>query len=400
MIALFTILVNHSRIGYTTAMTEWKIYTTSQESLDAMMAACEKAQKSIDFEQFIFVDDTIGRQFINTCIEAAKRGVRVRFIWDAAGSFSFFGSVLAEELKGKGIELIFFKTLIPGFFNVHNYRSWYFRNHRRTLVIDGTIGFTGGIGVWEKMQNWRDTLVEIRGPVVSMMQDEFEQMWNRALKRNTPRAQRDRSAKRRKRLERLQRKMGRKFGFEKIRQENDFIYETNSPLPKQRRIYYALLDAIRGAEKNIYITSPYFVPTRVLAKLLRTSAERGLDVHIVIPAVSDHPLVDLAARSYFEHLLEAGVHIHLYKGNMIHSKTVIIDDVWTTVGTLNMDTISLLYNFEANLISTNARFATELKALFFEDIRQSEAVDPQVWNRRIFLQKIPEYFVRFLRKFL
>jgi cardiolipin synthase len=362
-----------------------------------MLAACEQAEKSIDLEQFIFVNDVIGKQFMEVCSKKAMEGVRVRFLWDAAGSFNFFGSNIADNLKKKGVELVFFKTLVPGFFRLHDYRSWFLRNHRRTLVVDGQIGFTGGIGVWEKMRDWRDTHVEIEGPVVADMQAAFERMWARAIGKryfkNTGKA-----------------RIGKNDNTRTNQKNNtknhgDFIYETNNPLPGKRYIYYRLVDAIRGAKKSIYITTPYFVPTARLFRILRLAAHRGVDVRIILPKSSDHPIVDLAASSYFDKLLDAGVKIFLYKGGnqgdiVIHSKTIIIDDEWATVGTLNLDTISLLYNFEANIISTNLHFAAELTENFWADIRQSEWLDPKDWKRRIFLQKIPEFMVRFVRKFL
>jgi cardiolipin synthase len=360
--------------------TYWKLYTHGEEAWTAMLAACEKAEKSIDLEQFIFVDDAIGRQFMEVCSKKAAKGVKVRFLWDAAGSFNFFGSTIADNLKKKGVELVFFRTLVPGFFRLHNYRSWYLRNHRRTLVIDGRIGFTGGIGVWERMRDWRDTHVKIEGPVVADMQAAYDRMWARAT--------------------------GKRY-FKIIkkgtRNHSDFTYETNNPMPGKRYIYYRLVDAIRGAKKSVYITTPYFVPTARLFRILRLAAHRGVDVRIIIPKSSDYPIVDLAASSYFDKLLDAGVKIFFYKGGndvIIHCKTAIIDNEWSTVGTLNLDTISLLYNFEANIISTNLHFAAELSDNFWADIRQSEWLDPKNWKRRIFLQKIPEFMVRFVRKFL
>jgi cardiolipin synthase len=265
-------------------------------------------------------------------------------------------------------------------------------------VIDGRIGFTGGIGVWEKMRDWRDTHVEIEGPVVADMQTAFDRMWSRATGK--------RYIKGKSYIKRLKhlKEMGRR-----PKNRGDFIYETNNPVPGKRYIYYRLVDAIRGAKKNIYINTPYFVPTARLSRVLRLAAHRGVDVRIILPKSSDHPLVDLAASSYFDKMLEAGVKIFSYKGNgtngehtnvIIHSKTIIIDDEWSTVGTLNLDTISLLYNFEANIISTNLQFAAELSENFWTDIRQSEWLNPKDWQKRIFLQKIPQFLVRFIKKFL
>ena len=377
-----------------TDTTRWKLHTVNEEAWQAMLDACKNAKKSIDFEQFIFIDDAIGKQFIDVCVAKAAEGVRVRFLWDALGSFSFFGSALAEDLKKKGVKLQFFKTLIPGFFSVHNYRSWFFRNHRRSLIIDGHIAFTGSICVWEKTTDWRDMQVEIEGPVVAEMEDAFQRMWDRASGKK--RLRQDRQTSRQ--INKKKRAYIRKYGG---RDNAEFSYETNSPVPKKRFIYYRLIENIRAAKKSVYITTPYFVPTRKLSRTIRLAAHRGVDVRIIIPKVSNHPVVDIGARSFFQDMLDAGVRIYLYTGDMmIHNKTLVIDGEWASVGSLNMDTISLLYNFEANITSTNARFAQEISTYFSEDLAQSEEVDRLAWQRRPTLLKIPETVVKLFRKFL
>jgi cardiolipin synthase len=370
--------------------TRWKLYTDGEDTWQAMITACEQAEHSIDLEQFIFVNDAIGQRLIATCAEKARKGVHVRFLWDAAGSFHLFGSGMVNELRKKGIDLVFFKTLIPGFFKVPDYRSWFFRDHRKTLIVDGHIGFTGGVGVWEKVRNWRDMHMRIEGPVVAEMQMAYDAMWMRATHGTIE--------KRKKRRNKNKKKRNGRNG-------SDFIYETNNPLPRKRRIYNALVEAIRNAKKTVFIVTPYFVPTRKLSRVIRLATHRGVDVRIILPAVSDHPVVDFGARSYFQSMLEAGVKIYLYKGNleddgMIHSKTTIVDDTWATIGTMNMDTISLLYNFEANIISTNRQFAAELTEVFWRNLRRSDLVRLHEWENRLFLLKIPEFVVKWVRKFL
>ncbi len=380
--------------------TRWKLYNDAHDTWEAMIAACEKAEHSIDLEQFIFVNDDIGKKIIEVCVRKAAQGVHVRFLWDAAGSFNLFGSGLATDLRKKGIDLVFFKTLIPGFFKVPDYRSWFFRDHRKTLLIDGRIGFTGGVGVWEKLRNWRDTHLEIEGPVVSDIQAAFDAMWMRAT-HDKSKEEKSEHKKNRKLRKEMRRAEKRKIG----KNGSEFSYITNNPLPGKRRIYHALVDAIRGAHESVFIVTPYFVPTRRLSRVIRLAAHRGVDVRIVVPKASDHPVVDIAARSYFQSMLEAGVKIYLYEGNaedsgMIHSKTAVIDGRWSTLGTLNLDTISLLYNFEANIISTNREFSAELSELFWSSLRRSDLLDRKEWENRLFLLKTPEFVVKFIRKFL
>lgn len=356
--------------------TKWTLYTENQETWSAMLSACESAKKSIDLENFIFTSDEIGRKFIDLCARKAAEGVKVRFIWDAAGSFRFFGSSIVEELRSKNIELRFFKTLFPGIFNFHRYRSWYFRNHRRTLVVDGSIGFTGSVCISKRMDGWRDTSVRIEGLVVKDMQLSFEKMWDRALG--------IRVNKRRK----------------TNANDHEFEYVTNNPFPSQRFLYRRTIEAIRSAENSISITVPYFVPTRRLSRVIRLAAHRGVDVKIILPENSDFPTLDLAARTFFHGMMKIGVRIYLYKGRMIHSKTIVIDDNWASVGTLNLDNISLRYNFEANIVTHNGQFIDELKKHFANDLRHCEEVIFEEWDRRFFVEKIATFFVKLIRRFL
>ncbi len=356
--------------------TSWTLFASNDEAHKAMLEDCSKAQKSIVLEQFIFIDDELGRKFINVCSERAQAGVEVRFLWDAAGSFTFFGSSIVQELKEKNVQLLFWKTLIPSYFKVPNYRSWFLRNHRRTLVIDQKIGYTGSMAVYEEMKNWRDTNVRVTGPVVQEMQNAFERMWTRAR--------------------------GVKHLPTRVdARDPEFSYMTNHPAPGRRQLYTTVIEAIRNAKSYIYITTPYFVPTHRLLRVIKLAALRNVDIKIIIPEKTDHyPTLDLAARSYFTTLLQSGVKIFLYKGNLIHSKTIIIDGHWSTVGSLNLDSVSLLYNYEANIVTSNNRFTEELSSHFVHDLQDCEEVTWAEWKNRLFVEKIPEILIRLIRNFL
>ncbi len=355
--------------------TSWKIFDSNEKAWEAMIADCKKAERSIVLETLIFVTDDFGKRLIDVCAERAAAGVKVQFLWDAWGSFSFFGSTIVEDLKKKGIELIFWKTVIPNYYKVSNFRSWFFRNHRRTLVVDGTIGYTGSMCVADQMKNWRDTNLRIEGPVVSEMQNAFDRMWARALdQKSLP-----------KRIKARHR---------------EFRYITNYPLPGRRHLYAEFVEVIRHSRKYIYITTPYFVPTRRLARVIRLAAHRGVDVKIIMPEISNHPFVDAAARTFFSSMLSSGVSIFLYHGENIHGKTAVIDGDWASIGSMNMDGISLLYNFEANVISTNQKFAEEMVAHFVHDLQKTKQVTAIEWEQRSFLQKWLEFPARLVRKFL
>jgi len=282
-------------------------------------------------------------------------------------------------LRRKGVELLFWKTLIPSYYKVSDIRAWFLRNHRRTLVIDGKVGYTGSICVKDSFRDWRDTNARFEGLVAADMQDAFERMWLRArgVKHIPP---------------------------PKPPREHEFRYETNSPAPRKRYLYRSLVDAIRDAKHYIYLTTPYFVPTHRLARVIRLAAHRGVDVRIIIPERTDHyPALDLGARSYFAALMKSGVRIFLYAAKdreLIHGKTVVVDGEWATVGSLNLDNVSLLYNFEANVVSTNSKFAEELAAVFVRDMNLSTEVNQAQWNSRFFIEKLPEIAIRIVRKFL
>lgn len=352
----------------------WKLYSANEEAWLAMLHDCAHAEKSIALEQYLFINDEFGQKLINICTERASAGVKVRFLWDAAGSFTLWGSNIVEDLRKKGIELIFWRTLIPGYFKMPNMRSWYLRNHRRTLVIDEKIGYTGSICVSDHHKNWRDTNVRLEGTIVNEMQNAFERMWARANSTKLP---------------------TRRFIH-----NAEFRYITNYPAPGRRHIYRKIIKAIDKAEKYIYITTPYFVPTHKLIRKLKLAAEEGVDIRIILPEKSDYYVIDLGARAYFKTLMESGIRIFLYSGNMIHSKSMVIDGDWSTVGSMNLDSVSLLYNFEANIVSTNSDFAQELTDHFMEDIKETHEISKVDWQNRFFLEKIPEILVKLVRKFL
>lgn len=353
----------------------WQIFPENKKAWELILQDCASAEKSIDLEQFIFTNDEFGNKLIEICKEKARLGVSVRFLWDAAGSFTIWGSNLVDELKKYNIQLLFWKTLIPGYFRIPNFRSWYFRNHRRTLVIDNKIGYTGSICVDKDFKDWRDTNVRIKGPIVQEMKNAFEQMWLRAKNIKPTR-------------------------YNYLNKNREFKYLTNYPSPGRRHIYTELIKAIRKAESYVFITTPYFVPTHRLLRTIKASSKRGVDIRIILPEKSDHQFVDLGARAFFKTLLKSGIKIYLYKNKMIHSKSITIDDTWATVGSMNLDSASLLYNFEANIVTTNDKFAKELKAHFFEDLDKSEKINLRNWQRRSFFQKITEKLAHLFKKFL
>ncbi len=352
---------------------KWTIHRDSIVAWKDMLEACRLAERSIDLEQFIFVPDDIGKQFLEVFRQKTKQGVRVRLLWDAAGSFHFRGSAIVEELKKDGIELRFFKTLVPR--AIWNHRLWFFRNHRRSLVIDDAIAYTGSASIWEETHDWTETHIRIEGAVVQAITEAFDAMWSRANKR----------------VYRWKRKAPEVF--------DEFSYVTNSPVRKMRYLYKALYDAISNSKESILITTPYFSPNHTLLRELKRARARGVDITLLMPRTGDHIYVDIGGHSFFDQLLRAGIHIYLYEAGMLHSKSVIVDN-WATIGTLNFDNVSFRYNFEANIVTTNFEFVTEFRALFEADKAKSTLLTIEEWKKRPLAKKIAEWLIVPIRPLL
>lgn len=385
----------------------YKLYTDVPSAWDAMLDACEQARHSIDLEQFIFASDEIGRRFIDVCARKAKEGVTVRFLWDSAGSWSLFATFTADELRRKGIDLVFFNTLVPHLRDIPRYRFWFFRNHRRSLIIDGNdpasaIAFTGSVSMTERVRHWRETQIRLTGDVVQEINRGFITLWDHATsyRKRPPNITAPYAKTRSWRLTPSSTSTNKVANSKPIATDG-INYITNSPKIRERYLYHQIVNAIRKAQQRIYITTPYFAPTHRILRILRTASRRGVDVRIILPINSDHPIVDLCGRSYFSTLLKAGIRIYLYnKNHMLHTKSIVIDNNWATVGTLNLDTISLLYNYEANIVTTRMDLVSELVEHFNVDMGHSAAVDPIAWHKRSALSKILQFLARLVREFL
>lgn len=351
------------------------IHTTTKDAWDSMIESCEAALETIDIEQYIFCDDRIGRRFLEILKRKAGEGVRVRLLIDTAGSFSFYQSSIPDDLKKVGIQVRFFNIISP--WRIHNFFSWVFRNHKKTLVVDGRIAHTGGTGIGEHMGSWRDTTGKVEGEVVREITDSFLEMWELAVDRNF--------------LSKLKR-------WKAYKKKIEFL--TNAPYFKKRFLYDAIVGALENAKKSISITNPYFIPNHKIKRILRKAAMRGIEVRIIVPEKIDVPIVATASNSSFDELLRSGVRIFKYKTDMLHAKTIVVDGNWATYGSFNLDGLSFFYNYEANIVTTSEDTIEQLESHFDEDLRCSEEVLERVWERRPLLRKIQEFLIAPLRNFL
>ncbi len=344
---------------------KWWIYLSSDLAWQAMLKCANDAKKSIHFEQFIFCNDSIGLKFADIFEKKAKAGVEVKLLLDTVGSYDFYLSNLALSLRAAGVQIAFFHPV--RFWQIRRMRFLIFRDHRKIAIIDGKVGFIGGVGIWDKMKNWRDTHVKLSGPIVEELSESFSTMWIKATRKRFARFKKPNSAL------------------------SDFYLATNSPHYRQRFLRRAVLRAVRRSRKKVYLTTPYFVADLFFFRALRKAARRGVDVRVLIPESSDHKIVDQASRYHFTFCLRAGIKIYLYRGNILHAKTMIVDDNWSTLGSSNMDNQSFYLNHEANIISRNISFTEQLRAQFINDIENSNEVIFHIWKKRPFHKKAVEF---------
>lgn len=342
----------------------WQLYVTPPEAWGAMLHACEGALTSIECEQYIFEPDEIGERFVHVLIKKAREGLRVRLLCDGIGSYALANSSIPKRLKEAGVQVRFYNRFY--LYKAYKLVSWFLRDHCKVLVIDSTTIFTGGVGISKAMQSWRDTHLKIQGELGRDVRASFEAMWKIA---GHPR------------FLHLPKSALLKGNFGLI---------GNSPRLNRRYIYHSLLRGIKESKASVYLATAYFVPSLRLTHALTKASKRGIDVRIMLPHTSDVRIVDTAARSYITHLLTSGVKIYRYQGTVFHAKTAVIDYAWASVGSANLDNLSLLLNYEANIFSTNTEFIQKMREQFDIDIAHSDQIDLKQWSTRPFFEKFTE----------
>jgi cardiolipin synthase len=364
-----------------------ELLLNGEQKFPEVISAMRAAKHHIHLEYYIYENDVIGNQIKDVMIEKAREGVEVRFIYDDFGSRSIRKTVVPELIKA-GVNCVpFYKVIFLALANRINYR-----NHRKIIVIDGYIAFTGGINVSDKYINdknnpqqqfWRDTHIKLTGEAVSYLQYLFINDWNFCSDE-----------------EFLPDKVY--FNMPAPGEEVGAVVQVASSGPDSDNptILYALLDAIGLAEKEILITTPYFIPGESLTHELIVAALSGIKVKILVPDRSDSVVVDAAARSYYGQLVKAGVEIYLYKDGFIHAKTLVSDSQLAIVGTANMDHRSFDLNFEVNTIIYDANFATQLRDVFYDDLTHAVKIDPISWHQRPMHKQFFEKVARLLSHLL
>ncbi|MDO9196383.1 cardiolipin synthase [Rhodoferax sp.] len=353
----------------------------------AMFAAIRNARDHINLESYIIEDDEIGRQFADLLLAQQARGVQVNLIYDSVGGFNT-PKAFFERLTQGGIQVLEFNPINPLLAKT----AWRINNrdHRKLLVVDGRTAFLGGINISSVYSSgsilkragkvdtntvaWRDTHLQIEGPVVAEFQKLFMETWEK--QRGNPLARKD-------------------YFPVLTAQGKDIVRAIGStPDDPYSLIYLTLISAIGNAEKQVHLTNAYFVPDPQLLKSLTDAAARGVDVKLILPSHSDSAIVFHAGRAHYSGLLQGGVKIFERGGALLHSKTAVIDGVWSTVGSTNLDWRSFLDNDEVNAVILGREFAQQMQAMFAKDLEASQAIDPQGWERRPLHFRVREWMAR------
>ena len=365
---------NSESAGY--AFNRIDILADGESTFNALFEAIRNAKDHIHIEFFIFDDDKISNELRELLIQKANEGVRVRMIYDYWGSFDLSKKYL-KSLKNAGV---YIRPFLPFRWRISRSSKINFRNHRKLIIVDGNVGFTGGLNVADRyifgnsLGKWRDTFVRMEGSVVHGLQLLFMVDWFF-----------------------VDRKLidGPQYFPEPVKHELNLIQLVNSgPDSDWEAIMQGIASAIASATKYIYIHSPYFMPTDVIATCLQMAALSGVDVRLMIPARSDSRLSDASTASYLAPALEAGVRIFRYNNGFLHSKAIVIDDFISIVGSCNLDERSFVQNFEADAFIYEYKTASVLKGLFLKDIDNCEELSNEDWSNRKRRQKLKESFAR------
>lgn len=358
----------------------------------AMMDAIRSATDHINLQTYIFEDDDVGREFADLLLERQADGIQVNLIYDSFATIDtpieFF-----DRLRAGGIQLVEFNPINPLSPKSQSLKFNH-RGHRKLLVVDGATAFVGGINISEvyssgsfisrsrkpsaRPAGWRDTHLQISGPVVTEFQKLFHETW--ADQDGAPLADRD--------------------YFPELRAQGDETVRAIGSTPDDEHsvIYLTLLAAIQSAERSVHLTIAYFAPDDQFLDALKGAAERGVDVKLIMPAMSDSWAIFHVGRSYYGELLEAGVEIYERRGSVMHAKTAVIDGVWSTVGSSNIDWRSFLYNDELNAVILGREFAGEMEAMFMDDLSHSDQIALAQWRERPLPLRMMEWSAKLVER--
>lgn len=375
-LGIITLLLNNSK-ALLTQYNHVEIFQTGRKSFRSILDNIDKAEKSIHLEFYIIADDDIGNRIKDKLIGKAKAGVKVRLIYDDVGSWHL-PKRFVKELVDAGAEVYpFMEVKFPFLTSKVNYR-----NHRKIIVIDGKIAFMGGMNIADRylkgddfLGTWYDTVLRIEGDAVSVLQIIFLIDWYFVSNK-------------------IEFSKDECFAEHSITTQLSLQITASGPDSDWASIMQAFFAAITRARKHIYISTPYFVPNESILTALKTAALSGVDVRIVLPGKSDSTVVYWSSMSYVSELLDAGIKVYLFQNGFNHSKILMIDSNFASVGSANMDIRSFEDNFEVLAMIYDQELTQSLEKQFLKDIRKSKQVNPKKWAQRSTKQNFKESLAR------
>lgn len=374
---VISLLLNTGKFPFT-VNNKVEVFENGSKKFDRLIEDIKNAKEHIHLEYFIIKDSEIGHKIKEELIKKAQEGVQIRILYDDVGCWRFwFHRDFFNEMKRKGIKI---EPFLPAKFPVIGGKLNY-RNHRKIVVIDGTIGYTGGINIGDeyvgknkKFGYWRDTHIRMEGTSVYMLQMVFLIDWYYTTREVI---------------------ITKKY-FPDIEYKGDSMIQVvaSGPDSDWEAIHYAYFSAICQAKKSVYIETPYFIPDESILRALKSAALSGVDVRIIFPKIADHKIVNSASYSYFEDILKSGGKVYLYTKGFMHSKVVIIDDKIASTGSANMDLRSFMLNFEINAFIYDKEIIKIMTKDFFTDIEDSEPLDRERFEKRSIIMKTKQSIAR------
>jgi cardiolipin synthase len=358
----------------------------------AMFEAIRNAEDHINLESYIIEEDEAGRKFSDVLLQKQAAGVQVNIVYDSLGSMKSSDSFF-QRLRDGGIQVVDFNPLNP----LSDREEWGLahRDHRKILIADGKVAIIGGINISEvyssslfKRKNnekapihWRDTDIHIEGPAVAEFQKLFLDTWSKQKGPNLSE---------------------RNTYFPDLKEKGTALVRVvgSTPGETNRIPFIMYVSAITFAEHSIHLTNSYFIPDEQIVQALSDAARRGVDVKIILPGITDSTLAYYAQRYHYSELLKSGVKLYEHCSSLLHAKTAVIDEVWSTVGSTNMDYLSLLHNDEVNAVVLSREFAVEMEKMFVTDLENSRQITWDEWKKRPMLFKIREWFVNLFARWL
>jgi cardiolipin synthase len=358
------------------------VYNNGTDTFNAMKQSMSDAKHSIHLESYIIVDDKIGREIKNILIQKALEGIEVRVIYDDVGSWKL-PKHYVNDLKQAGVDIYpFGRVVFPWLSRTVNYR-----NHRKILVVDGRIGFLGGINIADRyadggdFSSWRDTHLRVEGDAVNSLQAVFLLDWFFVSKKQVD---------------------TRENYYPKLEIDNTHYVQIvpSGPDSDWASIMQAYFSAIAQAKDHIYIITPYFTPSDSILTAIKVAALSGVDVRIILPSKSDSKITYWSTLSYLSELHDAGVKTYLYQKGFNHSKVISIDGCFAAIGSANMDTRSFEHNFEITALFYDDHIAMQLEAQFKKDMKNSRFIRRYRWEKRSYWRKLKEGLARLLSPLL